>query len=130
MSGVGFCRPNGEDRTTWLLPAQFSEIPKTEETMIKLAETSGVRLSDLEGFTLFWHQGKGWQRSVRRKGSPGWSIEFISDDDAKATFQLLGAAVPAVPALVVEPAAASGGLLGALQGLGEALAQLNETIRV
>lgn len=51
--------------------------------------TIGVR-GELEGFTLFYHPGKGWQMSTRRKGETGWSIQQgLVDEQVRPIFDLL-----------------------------------------
>lgn len=57
--------------------------------------SNGHRPREISGFTLFWNGDKregrepGWQMSVNRKGEPGWDVQRISEDQAKAIFALL-----------------------------------------
>lgn len=47
------------------------------------------RSRELQGFTLFYHPGRGWQMSVRRKDEPGWDVKIIPDDQAAAILGIL-----------------------------------------
>lgn len=60
-----------------------------EEMMAKIEEIT--RSKQLDGFTLFMHQGKGWQMSVRRHGESGWSVQIITDEQAQAVLSMLEA---------------------------------------
>lgn len=56
----------------------------------KLATAAGVRSQNLTGFTLFYHDPKGWQMSVRRKGEVGWDVGLIDEEKAQAVLSILG----------------------------------------
>lgn len=47
------------------------------------------RSSELSGFTLFHHPGKGWQMSVRRKQESGWDVKIIPDEQAAVILSML-----------------------------------------
>ena len=73
----------------------------------------------LEGFTLFFHPGKGWQMSTRRAGERGWSVEQgLTDEQVRPIFDLLEPyGHPESPWRIVSPRPASslfGGLTAAI----------------
>lgn len=47
------------------------------------------RSRQLDGFTLFYHPGRGWQMSVRRKDESGWDVKIIPDEQAAVILALL-----------------------------------------
>lgn len=77
--------------------------------------TIGVR-GELEGFTLFYHPGKGWQMSTRRKGETGWSVQQgLVDEQVRPIFDLLEPIDhPDGPLQVKAPNGAAGGLFAGL----------------
>ncbi len=71
-------------------PASYwRKIEGDEELANKLATAAGYRSRELTGFTLFYHDPKGWQMSVRRENEQGWDVGFIDEEKARAVLSIL-----------------------------------------
>lgn len=72
-------------------PAGYLDEEPAESMMADIAKVIGHRETNLHGFTLFYHEGQGWQMSVRRKDEQGWDVKIIDGVQAQAVLSMLEA---------------------------------------
>lgn len=97
----------------WLMAVMSDEIAAQIMRKIEMALDSG----ELDGFTLFFHAGKGWQMSTQRRGERGWSIEQgLTDEQVRPIFDLLEPQLnnPESPLRIKGSSRGEGGLFGGL----------------
>lgn len=85
---IGFMRGD-QSPTTWMYNSETRDRPK-DRAADELETAAGFRSRELQGFTLFLHEGRGWQMSVRRVGENGWDVKIIPEEDAQRILALLG----------------------------------------